>query len=119
MQDVFLFSGSLRENVCLHDDSLTDEHIWEAIRAVGAEAFVERLPDGLDHDVRERGATLSVGQRQLIAFVRACEQPQHLDFGRSDVKHRQRKRTLDSGGHGETHRGKDVVAGGAPTQHGA
>ena len=71
MQDVFLFSGSLRENVCLHDDSLTDEHIWEAIRAVGAEAFVEKLPDGLDHDVRERGATLSVGQRQLIAFVRA------------------------------------------------
>ena len=71
MQDVFLFSGSLRENLCLHDDSLTDEHIWEAIRAVGAEAFVEKLPDGLDHDVRERGATLSVGQRQLIAFVRA------------------------------------------------
>ena len=71
LQDVFLFSGSLRENVRLHDQDITDDQIWEAIRAVGAERFVERLPEGLDHDVRERGATLSVGQRQLIAFVRA------------------------------------------------
>ena len=71
LQDVFLFSGSLRENVRLHDQDITDDHIWEAIGAVGAERFVERLPEGLDHDVRERGATLSVGQRQLIAFVRA------------------------------------------------
>ena len=71
LQDVFLFSGSLRENVRLHDQSICDNRIWEAIQEVGAEKFVERLPDGLDHDVRERGATLSVGQRQLIAFVRA------------------------------------------------
>jgi ATP-binding cassette subfamily B protein len=71
MQDVFLFSGSLRDNVCLHDESLSDDDIWSAIRAVGAESFVDKLPDGLDHDVRERGITLSVGQRQLIAFVRA------------------------------------------------
>ena len=71
LQDVFLFSGSLRENVRLHDQDITDGQIWEAIGAVGAERFVERLPEGLDHDVRERGATLSVGQRQLIAFVRA------------------------------------------------
>lgn len=71
LQDVFLFSGSLRENVRLHDQDITDDQIWEAIVAVGAERFVERLPAGLDHDVRERGATLSVGQRQLIAFVRA------------------------------------------------
>ena len=71
LQDVFLFSGSLRENVRLHDQYITDDQIWEAIGAVGAERFVERLPEGLDHDVRERGATLSVGQRQLIAFVRA------------------------------------------------
>ena len=71
LQDVFLFSGSLRENVRLHDQDITDDQIGEAIGAVGAERFVERLPEGLDHDVRERGATLSVGQRQLIAFVRA------------------------------------------------
>ena len=71
MQDVFLFSGSLRDNVCLHDERLSDDDIWSAIRAVGAESFVDKLPGGLDHDVRERGITLSVGQRQLIAFVRA------------------------------------------------
>jgi len=78
LQDVFLFSGSLRENVRLHDSAVTDERIWEAIRAVGAERFVERLPDGLDHDVRERGVTLSVGQRQLIAFVRAYLSNPHV-----------------------------------------
>ena len=62
MQDVFLFSGSLRDNVCLHDERLSDDDIWSAIRAVGAESFVDKLPGGLDHDVRERGITLSVGQ---------------------------------------------------------
>ena len=78
LQDVFLFSGSLRENVTLHDDNITDDAIWEAIRMVGAERFVERLPNGLEHDVRERGATLSVGQRQLIAFVRAYLSNPHI-----------------------------------------
>jgi len=78
LQDVFLFSGSLRENVRLHDPAVSDDHIWQAIRAVGAERFVERLPDGLDHDVRERGVTLSVGQRQLIAFVRAYLSNPHI-----------------------------------------
>ena len=78
LQDVFLFSGSLRENVTLHDEAITDDAIWEAIRMVGAERFVERLPKGLDHDVRERGATLSVGQRQLIAFVRAYLSNPHI-----------------------------------------
>lgn len=78
LQDVFLFSGSLRENVTLHDDNITDDAIWEAIGMVGAEGFVERLPSGLDHDVRERGATLSVGQRQLIAFVRAYLSNPHI-----------------------------------------
>lgn len=78
LQDVFLFSGSLRENVRLHDPAVSDDHIWHAIRAVGAERFVERLPEGLDHDVRERGVTLSVGQRQLIAFVRAYLSNPHI-----------------------------------------
>ena len=78
LQDVFLFSGSLRENVRLHDQDITDDQIWEAIRVVGAERFVERLTEGLDHDVRERGATLSVGQRQLIAFVRAYLSNPHI-----------------------------------------
>ncbi|MDB0025484.1 ABC transporter ATP-binding protein/permease [Flavobacteriales bacterium] len=78
LQDVFLFSGSLRENLRLHDAKVTDEQMWTAIRAVGAERVVERLPEGLDHDVRERGATLSVGQRQLIAFVRAYLSDPHI-----------------------------------------
>ena len=78
LQDVFLFSGSLRENVRLHDDEITDQKIWEAIRAVGAERFIDLLPAGLDHDVRERGMTLSVGQRQLIAFVRAYLSHPHI-----------------------------------------
>jgi ABC-type multidrug transport system fused ATPase/permease subunit len=55
----------------LHDADKDDVAIWDAIEAVGAKRVVDRLPLGLDHDVRERGATLSVGQRQLIAFVRA------------------------------------------------
>ena len=78
LQDVFLFSGSLRENLRLHDAEVTDDQMWTAIHAVGAERVVERLPEGLDHDVRERGATLSVGQRQLIAFVRAYLSDPHI-----------------------------------------
>ena len=78
LQDVFLFSGSLRENMRLHDNSITDDQIRDAIRVVGAERFVKRLPNGLDHHVRERGATLSVGQRQLIAFVRAYLSNPHI-----------------------------------------
>ena len=78
LQDVFLFSGSLRENVRLHDSNVTDDMIWKAIQSVGAEAFIDRLPDGLDHDVRERGVTLSVGQRQLVAFVRAYLSNPHV-----------------------------------------
>ena len=78
LQDVFLFSGSLRENMRLHDNSITDDQIRDAIRVVGAERFVKRLPNGLDHNVRERGATLSVGQRQLIAFVRAYLSNPHI-----------------------------------------
>ena len=78
LQDVFLFSGSLRDNLTLHDRAVSDDAVWSAIRAVGAETFVEKLPERLDHDVRERGVTLSVGQRQLIAFVRAYLSNPHL-----------------------------------------
>ena len=78
LQDVFLFSGSLRENIRLHDAAKGDIAIWAAIEAVGAKRVVDRLPEGLDHDVRERGATLSVGQRQLIAFVRAYLSNPHI-----------------------------------------
>ncbi len=70
-QEVFLFSDTLRNNVTLYDDSVSDAALHEAARAVGADGFIEQLPQGWDTEVRERGASLSVGQRQLIAFMRA------------------------------------------------
>jgi ATP-binding cassette subfamily B protein len=71
LQDVFLFSGSIRENITLGNPTISDEKIWEAAQLVGAKDFIERLNGGLDYLVMERGATLSVGQRQLLSFVRA------------------------------------------------
>ncbi len=71
LQDVFLFAGSIRANITLGNADISDAKIWEAAALVGAQRFMERLPGGLDYPVMERGATLSVGQRQLISFVRA------------------------------------------------
>jgi ATP-binding cassette subfamily B protein len=71
LQDVFLFAGTIRDNITLGHADITDKQIWEAADLVGARRFIERLPEALDYPVMERGATLSVGQRQLISFVRA------------------------------------------------
>lgn len=71
LQDVFLFSGSVMENITLRDASITREQVVEAAKVIGAHEFIERLPGGYDYQVMERGATLSMGQRQLISFVRA------------------------------------------------
>ena len=71
LQDVFLFSNSIYHNITLGNPSITREQVLEAAENVGARKFIERLPGGLDYNVMERGATLSVGQRQLISFVRA------------------------------------------------
>ncbi|MDX1904518.1 MAG: ABC transporter ATP-binding protein [Thermonemataceae bacterium] len=71
LQDVFLFSGSIRENITLGNRQISDEKIWQAAELVGAKGFIEKLKGNLDYEVMERGATLSVGQRQLISFVRA------------------------------------------------
>lgn len=71
LQDVFLFSSSIAYNIHLGDDSITQEKIVEAAKAVGVHDFILSLPGGYDYEVKERGATLSVGQRQLISFVRA------------------------------------------------
>jgi ATP-binding cassette subfamily B multidrug efflux pump len=71
LQDVFLFSGSIRDNISLGNPDITDDEILEAARLVGASGFIERLPGGLEYKVMERGSTLSVGQRQLISFIRA------------------------------------------------
>ncbi len=71
LQDVFLFSGTIKSNINLYDDNISDEQVIEAARIVGADKFIETLPDKYDEEVKERGATLSVGQKQLISFARA------------------------------------------------
>lgn len=71
LQDVFLFSGDIKSNIGLGDESITDDRIKAAARIVGANKFIERLPAKYDEEVKERGATLSVGQKQLISFARA------------------------------------------------
>jgi ABC-type multidrug transport system fused ATPase/permease subunit len=71
LQDVFLFSGSVRANISFDDPAISPAAVEEAARRVGAEAFVRRLPRGYDTEVGERGTLLSVGQKQLLAFARA------------------------------------------------
>ena len=70
LQDVFLFSDSIYENITLYNPDIPLEQVKEAAKRVGAHEFIMRLPGGYDYKVRERGATLSLGQRQLIAFAR-------------------------------------------------
>ncbi len=71
LQDVFLFSGDIKSNINLNDENISDERIIEAAKIVGADKFIEALPKKYDEEVKERGATLSVGQKQLISFARA------------------------------------------------
>lgn len=71
LQDVFLFSDSIFNNITLGNPNVTEEMVWHAADLVGARKFIERLPGRLSYNVMERGATLSVGQRQLISFIRA------------------------------------------------
>ncbi|MCB0636362.1 MAG: ABC transporter ATP-binding protein [Lewinella sp.] len=71
LQDVFLFGGTVMENITLRDSDISRETVIEAAKMIGAHEFIERLPGGYDYQVMERGATLSMGQRQLISFVRA------------------------------------------------
>lgn len=71
LQDVFLFSGDIKSNIGLGDASITRERIVHAAQTVGANGFIEQLTNGYDAEVKERGATLSVGQKQLISFARA------------------------------------------------
>ena len=71
LQDVFLFSGSVMDNITLKNPLITEEQVIAASKLVGAHDFIMQLPQGYQHNVMERGGTLSVGQRQLIAFIRA------------------------------------------------
>ena len=70
LQDVVLFSGTVRSNIVLRDESITDDEVSEACRYVNADSFIARLPRGLDEEIRERGNNLSAGQRQLLSFAR-------------------------------------------------
>ncbi|HMC97631.1 MAG TPA: ABC transporter ATP-binding protein, partial [Flavobacteriales bacterium] len=72
LQDVFLFSDTVHNNITLNDPAISREAVVAAARAVGAHDFIMRLPQGYDTSVMERGSILSVGQRQLIAFIRAA-----------------------------------------------
>jgi ATP-binding cassette subfamily B protein len=70
-QEGFLFSGTVRDNIAFGRPDATLEEVQEAARAVGADEFIERLPDGYQTQIQERGSRLSIGQRQLVAFARA------------------------------------------------
>jgi len=71
LQDVFLFDGTIFENMALRDDNITKEDVIEASKTIGAHPFIERLPGGYDFKITERGSNLSMGQKQLVSFVRA------------------------------------------------
>jgi ATP-binding cassette subfamily B protein len=69
-QDVFIFTGDIKSNIRLHNEEITDEQIRAAAKEVNASRFIEKLPDGYDEKVSERGSTFSAGQRQLLSFAR-------------------------------------------------
>ncbi|NQD71030.1 ABC transporter ATP-binding protein [Sphingobacterium shayense] len=71
LQDVFLFSDTIFNNITLHNPTITKEEVIEAAKKVGAYDFIMKLPGGFDYPVQERGATLSAGQAQLVSFIRA------------------------------------------------
>ena len=79
LQDVFLFTGNIRNNITLHDDSFTDEEINEVCSYVNADKFINKLPNKLEEEVIERGENFSQGQRQLLSFARTVlHKPQIL-----------------------------------------
>lgn len=71
LQDVFLFSGTIKDNITLKDDDITSEEVITSSEYVGANTFIDKIPDAYDHVVLERGNNFSSGQRQLISFARA------------------------------------------------
>ncbi len=71
LQDVFLFSGSVYDNITLRNPAIKQQQVHEAAKMIGMHDFIMQLPGGYDYHVMERGATLSLGQRQLLSFIRA------------------------------------------------
>ena len=78
LQDVFLFSDSILNNITLNDPNIGRDQVIEASKAVGAHEFIMKLPNGYDYEVGERGGVLSVGQRQLLSFIRAYVYNPHV-----------------------------------------
>ena len=74
LQDVFLFSGTVLDNIRMENENIGLDQVKEAAKFIGADRFIEKLPGGYDYKVMERGSSLSLGQRQLISFVRAMVQ---------------------------------------------
>jgi ATP-binding cassette subfamily B protein len=70
LQDVFLFSGTILSNIQMKDESISLEDVKEAAEYVNANKFIDKLPNGYDEEVRERGSNFSSGQRQLLSFAR-------------------------------------------------
>lgn len=70
LQDVFLFSGTIKSNIVLRDDDITDDDVMRVCKYVNADHFINKLKNGLNEEVRERGANFSAGQRQLLSFAR-------------------------------------------------
>ena len=70
LQDVFLFSGTIRSNILLRKEDVSDDEVWQACQYVNADSFINKLDKGLDEEVRERGNNFSAGQRQLLSFAR-------------------------------------------------
>src|SRR5882757_10608695 len=71
LQDVFLFSGSVKDNITLRNNDIPEEKVIEAAKLIGMHEFITRLPGGYHYNVMERGSSLSLGQRQLLSFIRA------------------------------------------------
>ncbi|MHB1688370.1 MAG: ABC transporter ATP-binding protein [Ignavibacteriaceae bacterium] len=78
LQDVYLFSGTIKSNISMNNNDIADEKIHEAAKLVGADRFIEQLPHKYDEIVKERGSTLSVGQKQLLSFARALAYDPHI-----------------------------------------
>ena len=70
LQDVFLFSGTIRDNILLREENIGDDEVWQACQYVNADSFISKLDKGLDYEILERGNNFSAGQRQLLSFAR-------------------------------------------------